>query len=183
MKLFLQRLTMFVFFATIICVMTTMALSWRTARLKWQQVKIEQNIEDVRTGLRVLEAEWSRLNQPVLLQAQAEKYLVLQKNMGTAQIDNILELPTKEEVAILIAEQKARDAEAMQNGDTSVMLTQNTPHNPPTETITAATPSNTNDIVENEGEGAHTLSEPIDALTNEASPAFDPINDILNSED
>lgn len=180
MKLFLQRLTMFVFFTTIICAMTTMALSWRTARLKWQQVKIEKNIEDVRTGLRVLEAEWSRLNQPALLQEQAKKYLDLQKNTGTAQIDNILELPTKGEVATLIAEQKAQDAEdTPANDNTPIILTENTPNNPPAGAIT----SHSNDIIENEGKGATVMSEPTDNLANEALPIFDPINDILNSEE
>lgn len=179
MRLFLQRLTMFVFIATIICAMTTMALSWRTARLKWQQVKIEEEIEDVRMGVRVLEAEWSRLNQPILLQALAEKYLDLQKNIGTAQIDNIQELPTKEQVAILIAEQKAAEAENISD-DATMMITQNTALQPQNNPVTSF---GSDDIIENEGEGAAAMSDAIEAANNEAPLVSDPIDDILNSED
>ncbi len=130
MRLFLQRLTMFVFVITVMLAMATMALSWRTGKLKSAQVKIENEIEDVRTGIRVLEAEWSRLNQPALLQAQAEKFLSLQKNLGVAQISNIQELPSKQQVAELIEQHRAKK-EAEQMADAPLVAQNDTAQQTP----------------------------------------------------
>ncbi|MFV0431835.1 MAG: hypothetical protein ACK5MJ_06650 [Alphaproteobacteria bacterium] len=194
MRLFLQRLTMLIFVITVICAMSTMALSWQTNRLKAEQVKVEGEIAEVRTGIRVLDAEWSRLNQPSLLEAQAVQYLNLQKNEGNIQIANIEELPLKSDVVELI--NKQRLDKQQQNLLTDMEDAWKKPEVPktPSKPIVQA-PMQTS--IQDAFSPAKSLSqdefeqhidsiiegEQIAAPESQDIQAFDPINEILGDED
>lgn len=96
MHSFFSRLTLiFVVFA-LIFISVSMVLSWRTNNLKSAYQKSERDRVEIQGNLRILNAEWARLNTPSYLKIMADQYFYTQlKHIdNTTIIDSIEQLET-----------------------------------------------------------------------------------------
>ncbi len=98
MQLLMQRLTLLFLLITVIVAMMTMGLSWQADNAKSEVRFLEKQIEEVKLLIKVSEGEWSQLNRPQRLKELAEIYLDIEKFSTYNQIEDVSQLPTKEEV-------------------------------------------------------------------------------------
>ncbi len=94
MHSFFSRLTFIFLVLALAFSGVSMAFSWRTNQLKTSFQRLEHNRVEIQGNLRILHAEWARLNNPAHLKNMANTYFPdqLQHIDNQAFIDNIEQL-------------------------------------------------------------------------------------------
>lgn len=95
MNRFISRLTMLFFFFALILAITSMVISWQTNHLQKNYRNLERQLHQSQSDLRILHAEWSRLNRPDYLKEQAKEYLNLDYITSDHVINAVDQLPEK----------------------------------------------------------------------------------------